>query len=277
MKIKDYLEEKNNGIFVLDYEKYKNKTLDEISEEFVKNNADIFVFLKDNKVKYILTHTDLIELILEHKKMLTLKELINIKPKKIISLKEDDTIIEAYNLMRKYNIEHLIILDNQGNFKGILTYKNLAFLLTNFALKDELTKLYNRRFLDFLIDKYEGKDIEIGVIFIDCDNFKKINDTEGHQKGDKLLKKLSSIIRNSIREIDYAFRYGGDEFIILVFNNLNITKKIANRILKKAKENNIEISIGISHYPTLASSLKEAILKADEDMYKEKKKKRLAI
>ena len=274
MRVKDYLPEKNEGVFILDYDEYKNKSLYDISREFIKKRADIFIFLKNKKVEYLLTHTDLIEIMLKHKENEILENLRIKEPKAIISVKGNDSVIDAYNLMRKKNIEHLIVVDEQDNFEGILTYKYLALFLTNIALKDELTKLYNRRFLEFILDKYENSDVQIGVLFIDCDKFKEVNDTYGHKAGDEILKKVANVIRNSIRDIDYPFRYGGDEFVVLVFTDYETLKKIANRIYNKLKENNISVSIGISHYPTLISSLKEAVLNADKLMYEEKEKKK---
>ena len=274
MKIKNYLSEgKSEGVSVLDYGENQEKTLYEISEEFVKRKGDIFVFLKEKKVKYILTHTDLIEIMLNHEENLSLKELMIKYPKEIIALNENDAIIEAYNAMRRKEIEHLIVLDKEGNFKSTLNYKYLALYLTNIALKDELTKLYNRRFLEFIVDKYKNSEIEIGIIFIDCDNFKKVNDTYGHKKGDKLLQIVSQTIKKSIREIDYPFRYGGDEFVIFVFINYEITQKIAKRILDKLKDENISISVGVAHYPICGEKLEDVLIQADKAMYKAKKTK----
>ena len=274
MKIKNYLSEgKSEGVFVLDYIENQEKTLYEISEEFVKRKGDIFVFLKDKKVRYVLTHTDLIEIMLNHEENILLKELVIKYPKEIIALNENDAIIEAYNIMRRKEIEHLIVLDENGNFKSTLNYKYLALYLTNIALKDELTKLYNRRFLEFIVDKYKNSEIEIGIIFIDCDNFKTINDTYGHKEGDNLLQTVSQTIKKSIREIDYPFRYGGDEFVIFVFINYEITQKIAKRILDKLKEKNISVSIGAAHYPTCGEKLENVILQGDEAMYKAKETK----
>ena len=274
MKIKNYLSEgKSEGVSVLDYSENEEKTLYDISEEFIKRKGDIFVFLKDKKVRYILTHTDLIEIMLNHEENLSLKELVIKYPKEIIALNENDAIIEAYNAMRRKEIEHLIVLDKEGNFKSTLNYKYLALYLTNIALKDELTTLYNRRFLDFIVDKYKNSEIEIGIIFIDCDNFKGINDTYGHKEGDNLLQTVSQTIKHSIREIDYPFRYGGDEFVIFVFINYEITQKIAKRILNKLKEKNISVSVGAAHYPTCGEKLEDVILQADEAMYKAKETK----
>ena len=102
---------------------------------------------------------------------------------------------------------------------------------------------------------------------------RQVNDTYGHKAGDEVLKKIADVIRNSIRDIDYPFRYGGDEFIVLIFTDYANLRKIASRISNQLQKENISVSIGISHYPTLVSSLKEAILNADKLMYEEKKKK----
>jgi diguanylate cyclase (GGDEF)-like protein len=88
------------------------------------------------------------------------------------------------------------------------------------ASRDALTGLLNRRMLDEhlpnLIEQCRIKGIPLSLLMIDVDNFKLVNDTLGHAAGDDLLKNLGQLIRSTIRDEDYAFRCGGDEFIILL-------------------------------------------------------------
>ena len=105
---------------------------------------------------------------------------------------------------------------------------------------DPLTGVFNRRALDvilpsqFQIAKISNKPLSIGII--DIDDFKKINDTYGHIVGDCVLKKLSELLKKSVRESDFIFRYGGEEFLILFpFTKKERACKILNKILENLK------------------------------------------
>ncbi len=103
-------------------------------------------------------------------------------------------------------------------------------------LKDPLTSLYNRYYLEehleSILDKLNKQCTETSVAFIDIDNFKIINDSYGHVTGDELLKALGEEINNRTRKTDYAFRYGGHEFLIVYPNTkpetaLDVTKRMS--------------------------------------------------
>src|SRR5207244_8958378 len=91
------------------------------------------------------------------------------------------------------------------------------------ATRDALTGLFNRRFLDsFLpqaVQKCLGSKTELCLLMIDVDHFKKLNDTLGHPAGDALLKSIGQIIRSTARGEDVAFRFGGDEFSIVMLGS----------------------------------------------------------
>lgn len=278
MKLKLLNDYNNKHYKVFEYEEIKDKKITEISKIFCDKDIDLIVVLKNKKPFYLITSKDVIEILLLHMDDMTVKELIDKYPEKLITLKEEEAILEAYKLMRTYNIQNLIIVDEEGNFKNIINYSYLANFLAEMAIKDEITGLYNKRFFEFLIDKYENSDYEIGILFIDLDNFKEINDKYGHYMGDLILKKVGEVIRNSIRDLDYAFRYGGDEFVILLFTSNDVLQIVAQRLFKKV--NSIEIngikvsaSIGAAHYKTDSNSLKEVIKIADERLYEAKKEK----
>ncbi|WP_456480146.1 GGDEF domain-containing protein, partial [Nautilia sp.] len=114
---------------------------------------------------------------------------------------------------------------------------------------------------------------------IDLDNFKKINDRYGHLFGDKVLINVSKIIKNSIRDIDYAFRFGGDEFVVMIFADFFVLKKVALRIKEKITSTSIDgvtpqCSIGYAHYPTDSFDLEEVLDMADKRMYENKRLKK---
>ncbi|GAB6088680.1 GGDEF domain-containing protein [Spirochaeta dissipatitropha] len=93
-------------------------------------------------------------------------------------------------------------------------------ILMNWANKDPLTGLENRRKLEIILNQYadipETRNSHTGLIIIDLDDFKEVNDLFGHAAGDRILVQFSDLLLSSIRHSDTAFRYGGDEFIVLV-------------------------------------------------------------
>lgn len=149
---------------------------------------------------------------------------------------------------------------------------------------DNLTGLFNRQFIDYQLDLCitENRTFEttFGILFIDIDHFKAINDTYGHQVGDKVLKIISKTLRANVRMEDYVGRWGGEEFIIILRNNhrldlLNIAEKLRKLVenTKIAEENQfiqVTISIGGSNYKDNLS--KEKLIEiVDKNMYEAKK------
>lgn len=161
----------------------------------------------------------------------------------------------------------------------ITSYKQLQKKLLESTYLDYLTGLYNIRYLykRFAeeISRAERKGEKIAIIMFDIDNFKKFNDSFGHESGNKLLKKLGSIIRKSIRKgVDLGFRFGGDEFLIIVNQaENNIPADIAFRIRRNflnLNYENLDLSMGIEYY-TDNCGIKNLIIKADKKIYLAKK------
>lgn len=152
------------------------------------------------------------------------------------------------------------------------------------VLVDSVTGLYNRNYWKQINDgsiyhhPYSKKDFSL--IFIDIDNLKEINDTFRHLVGDKAIEIVGQAIKNSIRKEDLGIRYGGDEFIILLFNQhkkaaKRVTERVRREIRKLAVEQgmNIQISVGIACTDCLVD-LEDMIKMADKNLYKEKEKKK---
>jgi len=152
------------------------------------------------------------------------------------------------------------------------------------SVTDPLTGLFNRK---FLVKKFEEEmerskryNSKFSVIFIDIDNFKRINDVYGHIVGDFVLKYLANIIKSELRKVDYAFRYGGEEMVVLLSEtDLDGAMKFANRLLEtvrntifryKTEELKITVSMGVVEYKT-GESLDQIINRADAAMYRAKK------
>jgi len=127
----------------------------------------------------------------------------------------------------------------------LFVYKVIRIGLERTSITDSLTSLYNRLYFNeqivFYIEKYNRYKEPFSMMLFDIDNFKKINDTYGHNEGDRVLKEIANIIKNTIRKTDLAFRYGGEEFMI-IFPKTQLTSAniIAQRI-KAQIENTIKV------------------------------------
>jgi diguanylate cyclase (GGDEF)-like protein len=149
------------------------------------------------------------------------------------------------------------------------------------ARLDELTGLLNRRALDELIVNEIGRHSRYGGIFsiiiFDLDSFKAFNDRNGHPAGDRLLGKMGAIMKSSLRSVDQAFRYGGDEFAVLMPNtSMDAAKQVAERLRKQiaAKMNSgaipVTASLGLASWPADGIGPNEVISAADGAMYRAK-------
>ena len=165
--------------------------------------------------------------------------------------------------------------------KPVLESKFLMQKLKESALKDGLTGLYNRRFLENFIEKFakqaDRASISYAVLMIDIDFFKMINDTYGHDMGDIVIKRLAEIIKSNIRSSDLAIRYGGEEFLVMLYNpDHSKVASIAQKLADEFKSHEFQtggvvfkktISIGIAYYPDQAESIWQAIKFADTALY----------
>jgi len=165
--------------------------------------------------------------------------------------------------------------------KEIQKLKKLVYL-------DALTNVYNRRgfleiggnyFKSFKEDKGKRRKNEIAslaLIFLDIDDFKKINDKYGHQRGDRVLKQLAKFLKLTLRKTDLLGRWGGEEFVILL---VNVSKANALKIARKlwqltarTKINDLYLTISLGLIiPKKEKTLTMIINKADKLMYQAKK------
>lgn len=149
------------------------------------------------------------------------------------------------------------------------------------ALVDGLTRLYNRRHLDDVLAKeialHEHYGGVLSLIILDIDSMKKINDKYGHLYGDEIIRKTGKIIRSTIRASDYAFRFGGDEFVVLLpGTKIESAPQVAERISTGLSEVRIgdsgfiSASFGFSCWPEDGTKADEIIDAADVMLYRNK-------
>ncbi len=144
------------------------------------------------------------------------------------------------------------------------------------SILDGLTNVYNYRYFREFIEKEISRAKRYNQTFslsmVDIDDFKKYNDKYGHLSGDKLLKQIASFFVNAVRTADTIFRYGGDEFIILLsMTTKEEALKAAERLQNAIKQNfPLTISIGISNFPEDGGNKASVIKKADLALYQAK-------
>ncbi len=192
----------------------------------------------------------------------------------------------------RISVSSVVIDEKTYGVAIIQDYTSFKEELLSVELKskvDSLTNLYNRRYLDNVL-KPNSRILNswnyIGVLYIDLDKFKPINDEHGHNVGDFVLKIIANRIKERVRYNDIPLRLGGDEFLILVnLVDSDITQKVLkelgriihSEIIKPIHINekviNIGASIGIGCYPDDSNNLEELIILADKAMFKAKKAK----
>ena len=207
--------------------------------------------------------------------------------------KESKNLFEAI-LKHKKSLDEILnrdvgisvaTLDYLQNIKKLFHYPTIveestSDFLTDSTTKDGLTNLYVRDVLDIFlrkeIDNAKRQNSYVSFMLIDIDDFKKVNDTYGHQKGDEVLEKIGKILNNSSRKMDFAARYGGEE-LCLVLPNTKSDKayEIATRIRAKIKsfifdDFFVTVSIGISQSDENINDEIKLIRKADKALYKAK-------
>lgn len=154
-------------------------------------------------------------------------------------------------------------------------------IIRNLAYYDKLTGVANRvlfyEIAERFLNEAKRNNSLLGLMFIDVDNFKSINDTYGHKAGDKALAEIAGMLTKCTRKNDVVARFGGDEFLILLpyIKNFDNYKVIASRITKSrnkiknsnGEDINISLSIGVSFYPYDGESINELMEQADKAMY----------
>ena len=164
-------------------------------------------------------------------------------------------------------------------FVDITEEKKRERKLYYLATTDRLTKLFNRyagiNFFENLIHQAERYGLVFSLIFLDIDNFKKLNDTLGHLVGDRVLSDVAKTIRKSIRKSDIAIRWGGEEFLVLLPNTkdpLPVAEKIRKKISELTYEGWGQITVSIGSTVYLPGDTIDYMLKrADQALYEAKR------
>lgn len=215
-----------------------------------------------------------------------IRQLEQFKAKSDSLLREKDAIvnelIESKKLLEKYsnNLEEMV--------------EQRTEILKWLSITDPLTGLYNRRYfieqieLEFKRAKRYNRDLSL--LMLDIDHFKSVNDNYGHQVGDIVLRKISSIIINQLRDSDLAFRYGGEEFMVILPETkpddaVNVAKRMKQEIMETEHSYRniafkVTASIGIVSIKDMLGKFEtvdDIIKKVDDNLYKAKNSGRNTI
>jgi len=210
-----------------------------------------------------------------------------------VPIKIEDRLAGVLNLSDKikggvFNAEDLNLLESFISNVAIAIERSILYKQTEklqkLSITDHLTGIYNRRYLNRRlseeITRYNRYKHPFSFMMLDLDKFKEYNDTFGHIAGDNLLRNLASVMEKSLRTIDIAARFGGDEFVTIFpqtpkIDAIQISNRLKEKIDRALSEHNIEmplsISVGLATFPDDASSIMELIEKTDQALYLAKK------
>ena len=207
----------------------------------------------------------------------------------VLKSKEKKLGVLLYKGLEAKDKEKFAILAHQFALalRRLKLYKDIETL----AITDGLTGAYTRRYFierfDEEIKRAGLRQARLAFLMIDADHFKKINDQHGHLTGDAVLKEISAIIHENVREIDIVGRFGGEEFCVaLPDTDLEGSIVVAQRIRKATEKRSIKVydntlhvtlSIGIANYPTDGKLLEELMDKADWALYRAKSQGRNCV
>ncbi|MCX7770600.1 MAG: diguanylate cyclase [Proteobacteria bacterium] len=196
-------------------------------------------------------------------------------------------VIESFNKQSSFTAKDRHLFSYLADATAIALNNVQSFMaLERLSIIDPLTQLYNRNFFVKNLEKeimrlnrYGGS---LAIMFIDLDDFKKLNDTYGHTVGDIILKEFANLIKNSLRDIDIAARFGGEEFVIMLPNTEKegayaTAKRLQDKIINTPLAGHkVSASIGIATYYK-GLTAKSLIERADKAMYRVKKTQKGSI
>ncbi len=260
------------------------------------------VIICDNKKPIgIVTERDIVH---EFSKAFDKKALDDVPVSEIMTLHpscidENMSIFDALILARSQRVRHLPVVNAEHKLVGMLAHKDTveAYFksiqknerlkedfdeLQVISLEDPMLKVGNRRALKIDLEQVEASAKRYGKIYaigmFDVDYFKKYNDHYGHPEGDEVLKKIAQTIKNNIRQTDRVYRYGGEEFLLLMPNiDVSSAEKFADRIRACIENENIPYEQSPSKKVTVSAGItaskgnwKDAVDDADQALYEAK-------
>jgi len=195
-------------------------------------------------------------------------ERINKEQQRIISESSKKDIEEIDKIMQSFSDVHEQVETQMRKANETISslYQEIAILEKTSNL-DPLTRTFNRRAMDSHLTslcEIHNKNVNAHIMLVDIDDFKVVNDAYGHLAGDRVLIFLSKLINSSIRDGDKVFRFGGEEFLILLSRSTELScEKVAQRLLDGVRSNTLLYK---EHQIKITLSIGSAVLQEDDDV-----------
>ncbi|MFH0924381.1 MAG: diguanylate cyclase [bacterium] len=284
------MEEKN--ILIIDNDANIHNILKEILQPMgyvitdVYSMQDLKQIIQSNLIELSIIFIDLtltgrlsLEIIKTIKDIYKQAYLITLTEEQYLSISQNalnkGLIVESIN--KPFNTEEAqIVIQRVLEKRFLLKQASEKAVYHELAIIDALTRVYNRRYLDEIltreVERARRYSFTISLVMIDIDNFKKYNDTKGHQAGDTILQQVGQFFQKHLRNSDMIFRYGGEEFTLyLPHTTKDDAMLVAERLLvEERKAMEITLSLGLAAFPEDAMTLEELIHKADSALYRAK-------
>jgi diguanylate cyclase (GGDEF)-like protein len=207
---------------------------------------------------------------------------------------DKESVCLPFNISDEFSLTLLVYVDSEAEVNRVreaipiisnyfeltvpvLQTKLLMNKLHEKSLRDGMTNLYNRRYLDSYLDKTAKNSDKFYIMMIDIDFFKQVNDAYGHDVGDQVIKALSNVLKYNVAHPNIAVRYGGEEFLVLSYHDsheevVELADTIREEFSKHTFKSNHEtfsktLSIGVAGYPRDSSSAWETLKHADVALY----------
>jgi len=285
----------------------KTQPIIDILQDMTNDTYSSAIVIEDKKPIGIITTKDAIRIFKDECDLSLPIE--NYMHAPVDTVNESISLQEAIEYMQKHTYKRIVAVNDAGELVAVinqkelisLTYSKWATLMQDYqkelqeintilesekqkyealASVDPLTGLYNRsKFYDLFLSAYklqQQRESAMSLMMLDIDHFKRINDTFGHNIGDKVLVGIATILRNELRNIDIICRWGGEEFVVLLPTaTLDNAQKIAQKIrlaIQKSKiieEYTITASFGLTAIGK-GDTLEGAVERADQALYRSK-------
>ncbi len=209
---------------------------------------------------------------------------LSIAPKKTPPGESERFILLARNVTDRKRYQDALKQVNKNLIAHVREIEALQEQLREQAIRDPLTGLFNRRYLQETLEREVARARRarqpIGVIIMDVDFFKRVNDTYGHKAGDLVLEKMGALLKSNLRAGDIPCRYGGEEFTIImpgasleaaVQKAEKLLKKIAAlRVIYEKNEIRVTVSVGVAAFPQHGKTGEQTLICADKALYRAK-------
>ena len=265
--------------------------------EFIERMHEPYVIIAPSYMVYAEDYRELLQrmsgeyVILTEKINIQMDDLLSPEHLRKVIMSEDDLYTFEYCTLDRssYKVMSVIPVEWKGSIlsKVMLIAQDIGqkHELEKLANTDALTGLYNERYLSERLKRNGKLHKKFAMFYLDLDRFKPVNDTYGHDMGDRLLKAVSRRLCKCIRKTDYAFRIGGDEFSLIIEEG-NINDEFCEMMVRRIKSVidrpfdiegrllSVDTSCGYAIYPEHSQKIDEIRIMADHRMYEDKTQNR---